>query len=201
MEEHWSDHQSVWLSRYAEILYIDILYLYAIVSPCITLLMKFRSWSVIHAFDVVYGLINFSTSALAIFADVACFSGTVAKYLVSKSCIAGIYKCPLSVVSLWGAIPQYSLIFYHIRENHGLLRGVVFSTGNFGIPVYTFVLVLYLTRNNYNGFFYKILLRPMISYRAWYRVETWFSAIIWILSDILYMVTQLLHMIILVEES
>jgi len=126
--------------------------------------MKFGSWSVIHAFDVVYGLINFSTSASAISVDVACFSGTVAKYLVSKSCIAGIYKCPLSVVSLSGAIPQYSLIFYHICENHGLLCGVVFSTGNFGIPVYTFVLVSYLTRNNYNGFFYKTLLRPMISY-------------------------------------
>jgi len=62
------------------------------------LLMEFGPWSVIHTFGAVYGLINFSTSASAISADVACLSGTAIENLISKSFIVSIYECPLSVV-------------------------------------------------------------------------------------------------------
>jgi len=67
--------------------------------------------SVIHAFvdymlRGLYKLIKFSTSVLVISVDVACLSGTTAKYLVSKSCIVDIYECPLSVV---GSDPTISI--------------------------------------------------------------------------------------------
>jgi len=71
------------------VLYIDILYLWAIWR--ITLLIKFEPWSVIQAFGAVYGLINFSTSASAISNDVACSSGTATEYLVSRIWIMSIF--------------------------------------------------------------------------------------------------------------
>jgi len=93
-------YRSDWL-KYAILLYIDILYICAIWH---IILMKFGPWSVIHVFGAVYGLINFSTSALTISDDVACLSGT--EYLVSKSYIMSIYECPLSVI---GSGPTISI--------------------------------------------------------------------------------------------
>jgi len=70
---------SIRLTEVGIVLYIDILYLCAI--WCIMLLIKCESWSIIHAFSAVYGLINFFTNTSAIYNDVACLNGTATEYL------------------------------------------------------------------------------------------------------------------------
>jgi len=68
----------------------------------------------IHAFGAVHKLINLSTSASAICADVACLSGTATKYFISisfhRSCIVSIYE----YLRLSGAVPRYPLISYRM---------------------------------------------------------------------------------------
>jgi len=65
--------------RYAEVLYIDILYLYAIWR--ITLFIKFGPWFVIHAFCAIYGLINFWLINHECFGylRIICLNGTATK--------------------------------------------------------------------------------------------------------------------------